>query len=790
MSLFQLFVSSFLQKIFFSNKKKGASSVALFFQEKIDFLLSRLSTSIWGLNSVPKLRSYSIFYFLFSVLFFSQFTFAQEQKKPKIGLVLSGGGAKGFAHIGVLKVLEEAGVKVDYIGGTSMGAVVGGLYASGYNAAQIDSIFQATDFNELINDFIPRSSKNFYERRNDESYALALPFNKFKIGIPEALSKGMYNYNLLSRITRNVRHIKDFNKLPTPFLCIGTNIETGKEVLLNKGNLAQAMIASSAFPSLFSPVEIDGEILVDGGVVNNYPIEEVRKLGADFIIGVDVQHDLLDRNQLKDATKILIQITNLHSIERMKKNVDNTDIYIRPDITQYSVISFDKGKDIITKGEEATFAVFEQLKKLVDESNPYKKPELKLISDSLYIKNINSTRLDNYTKEYVYGKLRFKPKSKISYNDFLKGINNINATQNFSAISYSFDPNEDGVDLNLNLKENSTKTYLKFGLHYDNLFKSGVLVNLTRKKALLKNDVASLDVILGDNIRYNLDYYIENGFNLSFGFKSHYNQFNRNIGKDISPTTVTNQDINSINVDFTDLTNQVYFQSLFVQKFLIGGGVELKFLKIKSETLANVDPIIDRSNYFSVFGYMKFDSFDNKYFPKKGWYFTGDIQSFLLSSNYTGNFKPLSIAKGDFGVAATLFKNTTIKLQTDAGFSFGQQSVPFFNFILGGYGYNALNSFKYLYGYDYLSLVANSYIKSTGTLDYEFFKKNHVNFSANFANIGDRIFESVDWISIPKYSGYAVGYGLETVVGPIEIKYSWSPEQPKGFTWFSIGFLF
>ena len=790
MSLFQLFVSSFLQKIFFSNKKKRASSVALFFQEKIDFLLSRLSTSIWGLNSVPKLRSYSIFYFLFSVLFFSQFTFAQEQKKPKIGLVLSGGGAKGFAHIGVLKVLEEAGVKVDYIGGTSMGAVVGGLYASGYNAAQIDSIFQATDFNELINDFIPRSSKNFYERRNDESYALALPFNKFKIGIPEALSKGMYNYNLLSRITRNVRHIKDFNKLPTPFLCIGTNIETGKEVLLNKGNLAQAMIASSAFPSLFSPVEIDGEILVDGGVVNNYPIEEVRKLGADFIIGVDVQHDLLDRNQLKDATKILIQITNLHSIERMKKNVDNTDIYIRPDITQYSVISFDKGKDIITKGEEATFAVFEQLKKLVDESNPYKKPELKLISDSLYIKNINSTRLDNYTKEYVYGKLRFKPKSKISYNDFLKGINNINATQNFSAISYSFDPNEDGVDLNLNLKENSTKTYLKFGLHYDNLFKSGVLVNLTRKKALLKNDVASLDVILGDNIRYNLDYYIENGFNLSFGFKSHYNQFNRNIGKDISPTTVNNQDINSINVDFTDLTNQVYFQSLFVQKFLIGGGVELKFLKIKSETLANVDPIIDRSNYFSVFGYMKFDSFDNKYFPKKGWYFTGDIQSFLLSSNYTGNFKPLSIAKGDFGVAATLFKNTTIKLQTDAGFSFGQQSVPFFNFILGGYGYNALNSFKYLYGYDYLSLVANSYIKSTGTLDYEFFKKNHVNFSANFANIGDRIFESVDWISIPKYSGYAVGYGLETVVGPIEIKYSWSPEQPKGFTWFSIGFLF
>ncbi|MFV8441489.1 patatin-like phospholipase family protein [Flavobacterium sp. LB2P44] len=716
--------------------------------------------------------------------------FSQAQKRPKIGLVLSGGGAKGFAHIGVLKVLEEAGVKIDYIGGTSMGAVIGGLYASGYNANQIDSIFQATNFNELINDFIPRSSKNFYERRNDELYALVLPFNKMKIGIPEALSKGMYNYNLLSRITRNVRDVKDFNQLPIPFLCIGTNIETGEEVLLNKGNLAQAMIASSAFPSLFSPVEIDGKILVDGGVVNNYPIEEVRKLGADIIIGVDVQNDLLDRTQLKDATKILVQITNLQSIERMKRNVSDTDIYIRPDVTQYGVISFDKGKEIIRKGEEATFAVYEQIKKIVDESNPYRKPKLKFYSDSLQIGAINSNELDNYTKEYIISKLKFKPGTKTCYDDLLKGINNINATQNFSAISYSLEPNKENVDLNISLTENGTKTYLKFGLHYDNLFKSGVLVNLTRKKTLFKNDIASLDVVLGDNIRYNLDYYIENGFNLSFGFKSNYNQFNRNIAREISSLNLEGLGINSINVDFMDLTNQAYFQSLFVQKFLIGGGVELKYLKIKSETLSNVDPTIDNSNYLSLFGYMKFDSFDNKYFPKNGWYFTGDIQSYLLSSNYTGDFKPFSIAKADFGVAASLFKNATVKFQTDAGFSFGQESVSFFNFILGGYGYNPLNNFKYLYGYDYLSVAANSYIKSTATVDYEFYKKNHVNFSANFANIGDRIFEIVDWISIPKYSGYAVGYGLETVIGPVEIKYSWSPEQPKGFTWFSIGFMF
>ncbi|WP_367756475.1 patatin-like phospholipase family protein [Flavobacterium sp. WC2430] len=730
-------------------------------------------------------------YILLIFLFFTSFILlSQVQNKPKVGLVLSGGGAKGFAHIGVLKVLEEAGVKIDYIGGTSMGSVVGGLYASGYTASQIDSIFQSTNFDELINDFIPRSSKNFYEKRNDELYALVLPFDKFKIGIPEALSKGMYNFNLLSSLTRNVRHVRDFNKLPTPFLCIGSNIETGKQVILDKGNLAQAMIASSAFPSLFSPVEIDGALLVDGGVTNNYPIDEIRKLGADIIIGVDVQDDLRDRNSLKDATKILVQITNLHSIEKMKSNIEKTDIYIKPDIKDYGVISFDKGKEIIKKGEDATFSVYEKIKVLGEGSNYYSKPKLKIQSDSLQLKNINCNELDNFTKEYVLGKLRFKPGSKITYQQLEKGINNINATNNFSVINYTLNSNAGDDDLDLNLKENPIKSYLKFGLHYDDLFKSGVLVNFTRKKTFFKNDIASLDIVLGDNFRYNFDYYIENGYNLSLGFKSNFNQFSRNIPSEVSGLDYGALGVNSIFVDFSDLTSQAYFQSLFVQKFLIGAGVEYKYLKIKSETLANTDPIIDKSSYLSVFGYMKYDTFDNKDFPKKGLYFSGDIQSYFLSSNYTGKFNPFSIAKADFGVAATLFKHATIKIQSEAGFSFGNESVPYFNFVLGGYGFNTINNFRPFYGYDFLSIAGNSYIKTTGTVDYEFYKKNHLNFSANFANLGSNIFETVDWISVPKYSGYAVGYGLETIVGPLEIKYSWSPENAKGYTWFSIGFLF
>ncbi|MBE8727358.1 patatin [Flavobacterium sp. KB82] len=785
MRLFQLSITNTRSKGFFSKSKKGASWVALFCQEKITFCHSQFSISIWGVTPL----------ILIMAFLFSQETFSQEIKKdsvkrPKIGLVLSGGGAKGFAHIGVLKVLEEAGIKIDYIGGTSMGSIIGGLYASGYNATQIDSIFKKTNFDELINDYIPRSSKNFYGKRNDELYAIVLPFSNLRVGIPEALSKGMYNYNLLSSLTRNVRHVRDFNQLPTPFLCIGTNIETGEEVLLNKGNLVQAMMASAAFPSLFTPVEIDGNLLVDGGVVNNYPIKEVRNLGADIIIGVDVQDDLMKRKNLKNATRILVQITNLQSIDKMKNKIKNTDVYIKPDIRDFGVISFDKGEEIIRKGEEAAFAVYEKIKALVPETEFYKKPKLELVSDTLQIKKINTDMLDNYTKEYIRGKLRFKPGSTITYKDLKTGINNLDATQNFSAISYCLQPNGNADDLDLVLKENPTQTYLKLGLHYDGLYKSGILLNLTHKKTFLKNDVTSLDIILGDNFRYDFNYYVENGFNISFGFRSRLNQFNRNVTTSLSNLITGNPGVSLINVDFMDINNQAYFQTIFVQKFLMGGGLEYKYLKINSPTLANEENIIDKSNYFSAFAYLKYDSLDEKYYPSSGVYFSTDLQTYLTSSDYTNTFKPFSMVKAELSFVNKLFTKATFKIEADAGFTFGNNSVRFFDYILGGYGYSKINNFNYFYGYDFLSIAGNSFIKTGITLDYEILKKNHINLSANFANLGNDIFSGVDWISMPKYTGYAVGYGLETIIGPIEIKQSWSPEMSRGFTWFSIGFLF
>jgi NTE family protein len=391
----------------------------------------------------------------------------------------------------------------------------------------------------------------------------------------------------------------------------------------------------------------------------------------------------------------------------------------------------------------------------------------------------------------VLGKLGFKSKTKISYKDIEIGVDKLSATQNFSTIKYTLEKNNDQDDLNFSLIENKTKTYLKFGLHYDGLYKSGVLVSFTHKNNLFKNDVAILDIILGDNFRYNFDYYIDNGFHWSFGIKSRYNRFNRNLKMDFSNGLLLDQlGINNLNITFSDFTNQIYLQTVSFQKFLLGAGLEHKLLKITSETIQNTSPIIEKSNYISAFANLKYDSFDNKYFPKKGWNFIGDVQTYLFSTDYTNQFKKFSIAKLEAGIAQTFYKKATLKMQSELGFSFGDKSVPFFDFILGGYGFEKVNNLKYFYGYDFLSNSANSIIKTTFTLDYEFYRKNHFNFAANYAQLGDNLFDNSDWISKPKYNGYALGYGLETKIGPVEVKYTWSPDTNRSFTWISVGFYF
>lgn len=740
---------------------------------------------------------------LIALIFFNISLYAQEnveETKPKIGLVLSGGGAKGFAHIGVLKVIDSLGIKVDHVAGTSMGAIIGSLYASGYTGKQLDSIFRTLNFDDVISDNLPREAKTFYERDNAEKYAVSLPFDKFKLKLPSAISRGQNVYNLLTYLTLHVSEVDDFQKLPIPFFCIATDVETGKEVILDKGNLAKAITASGAFPSLFQPVEIDGQLLIDGGVVNNYPIDELRAKGMDIIIGVDVQDGLATRDELTSAPDILLQINNYRTINDMKSKVKKTDVYIKPDIKDFTVISFSEGSQIVENGEYAASQKIDELVALAKTNQNSVQYKAVKSPDSILINSVNFDGNKRYTRSYVLGKLRLKQNSKVSYEDFNSGVNNLVATNNFDAFQYKFKKSKDsdGYDLDATLKESKATTFLKLGLHYDDLYKSAALVNITKKRFLFDNDVASFDFILGDNVRYNFEYFIDKGFYWSIGLRSRFNQFQKGISAqlllDDAEQDLTG--INKLDVELQDQTNQFYLQTLFRKDFAFSVGAEHKRLRIKSETIIDDfqsdddEVIFENTDYLSLFGGLKLDTYSNKYFPKKGFYFNGDFHLYLHASNFNKEFSEFSIAKADIGYAFSFSDKFAVNLLSQGGFKIGDDSTKALDFALGGYGNNFINNFISFYGYENIALIGNSFVKGTITLDYELFKKHHIIAAANYANIEDGLFESGGWISKVDYSGYALGYSVETFLGPLEAKYTWSPENNKSIWVFNIGFWF
>lgn len=716
-------------------------------------------------------------------------------QRLKIGIVLSGGGAKGLAHIGTLKVIDSLGIKVDYIAGTSMGAIVGSLYASGYTGKQLDSIFNTINFDDIISDDIPRNAKTFYERLSKERYAVTLPIKKFKAQLPSSLSKGQNIYDLLSRLLSHVKEVKDFRELPIPFLCVATDITTGEEVVLESGYLPRAVNASGALPSLFAPVKIEDRLLIDGGVTDNYPIDKLRERGIDIIIGVDVQDDLKSLDELNSALDILSQINNFRTINAMKVKAPQTDVYIMPDISKYSVVSFDKGRKIINEGAIAARKNAAQLSLL---STPgYQKPAIKnKDQDSIYLNEIRVSGIKNYTRSFVLGRFKLKTPGMVSYKDLSNGINNLQATDNFKKINYKIISEKEKTVFEIEVEESEINNYLKFGLHYDDLMRSAVLINLSSKNLLFNSDIISADIIVGDNLRYNLDYYIDKGRYWSIGLHSEYIGFEKSVSASFveQVANIGPLGVNSLALKYSNWTQQFFLQTQIDRSINLRIGAELKTLDIDTETLVTENPL-DNITKFSegtmggIYGKMLLDTYDNAFLPSSGWRVEGDFNLYLFNSEFGEQFNQFSIAQIQAGHAHS-FGNLTLRGIAHVGITIGDTNNSAMEFFLGGYGSRKIDNIVPFYGYDFISFGGNSMAKLLLEVDYEIFKKNHLTFGANIAGAQDNLFNQVEWINRLTRTGYAIGYGMETFLGPIEVKYSFSPQQSNSQLFVNFGFKF
>jgi len=734
---------------------------------------------------------------LVSTVIFAQKSHKDDGKDVKVGLVLSGGGAKGFAHVGVLKVLEKAGIRIDYIAGTSMGAIVGGLYASGYNADQLDSILHAHDFIELFQDNVPRKLSSFYQKENLNKYAVSLPIKKKRLGFPSAVTDGQNVFNLFSELTRHVHTVTDFENLPIPFFCIATNLENGEEVVLDHGFLPQAIRASGTFPGLLTPIEIEGKTLVDGGIVDNYPIEKLLAKGVDYVIGVDVQGKLHPVDEVNSLPKVMRQIVGFQMYKNIDEKIKLTDVYIKPDISEFDDFSFMSKSEIVEAGVKAADEKFEKLLEIASKQKKkisYPGVALHLSDSDFTIKAIDFTGNVHYTEKYLLKKLGFDVGSTINTQKFTEGINALTATQNFRSVQYRMIPTQGGMKIEFNILEEDVSSYIQLGIHYDDLYKTGVLVNFTSKHLFFKNDFLSTDFVVGDNFRYNIDYILDNGFNWSFGINSRYNSFAMEVYASFDEDYEDGSDTYGLKlpVTYNDFSTQFFFQTTFKNKMALRLGAEHKFIKSYVEEIVNdqVNKVyIDQSNYFDGFAKATFDSYDSAFFPKKGFYFETNYKMYLFSSDYFDNFKAFSQLYGNIGFAITPLNKLTLHLTSDAGITIGDNNNFIHDYHLGGNNENLINTFMPFYGYNVADLSDVSFVKTALEVRYEIFKKNYISLLGNFSRLGDDLWNDGD-IFADTRSGYALGYSIETLIGPIELHYSWSPETNNKIWYFNLGFWF
>lgn len=289
---------------------------------------------------------------------------AMPQQRKKVAVVLSGGGAKGFAHIGALKVIERTGLPIDYIVGTSMGSIVGGLYAIGYDAETLDSLVRQQDWKTMLSDKVNTQTLSLREKRNNETYILSRPLLRTSsVDTGGGLVSGSNLADLFSRLTVGYHDSIDFSNLPIQYACVATDMGDFKEVVLRSGWLSQAMRASMAIPAFFTPVRIDSMVLCDGGMKNNYPVDVARRMGADVVIGITVQSPMKGAEKLHTTTDILMQLVDFNVKNKYDENINDTDVPIQVDVKGYSSTSFSPRAidTLIVRGEKAAMAQWDKL---------------------------------------------------------------------------------------------------------------------------------------------------------------------------------------------------------------------------------------------------------------------------------------------------------------------------------------------------------------------------------------------------------------------------------------------
>lgn len=552
--------------------------------------------------------------FLFPTAVYPQAT-GNETHRPKIALVLSGGGAKGFAHIGVLKILEEEGLPIDLIVGTSMGSLVGGIYSIGYNASELEELVKSLDWENTLTDEIPRAFHSKNDQLLKQRYIFSLPFSGHKkLSLPQGLVKGQNVLNIFCDLAGNVPENADFLKFPIPFACVATNLENGKEVVIKNGFLPTAMYSSMAIPIAFQSSIYNGMFLVDGGLVNNFPTDIARKLGADIIIGVDIRNDFFDRKNLQSLDNVVGQLIGFFDQSKDSVNKSLCDIIIRPDVSGFSMTSFtNQAVDtLILRGEKATGEFKNQILTLKEKyglaatptSREMVKPKSWPISEITFNGNYH---LD---PDFLTKTLSLNIPGKYTSAEIKTAIDRLIGLGGFERISYTFSDRDDGKVLNINITSKEVSTQ-NVGFKANTVDGASILINTTRKnyKNIFGYLSANAELSVNPGLSFTAETNKTNLPTLGLNIKGKYQNYN-----------LFDQGKKAFEANIFYSSASVYFYQPFVRHLELGMGLQEEYFhgdifskSTDVETSGKMDQFLA-----NAYAYLAFDNMDDYYFPSRG----------------------------------------------------------------------------------------------------------------------------------------------------------------------------
>lgn len=732
---------------------------------------------------------------------------AQENStRPKIGVVLSGGGAKGFAHIPVLKMIDSLGIPIDYVAGTSMGALVGGLYAIGHSPEDIEKIVVTEDWLAMLDDAPLRRNIPILEKELKQNRLASIGVKSLKgsdteeggsleVLYPDGYIAGQEVFDKILELTSGYHEPQNFLALPRGFLCVAADLKTGTEVVFTSGVLPHALRSTMSIPTMFSPNIYDGKMLVDGGAINNLPANHLKALGCDIIIGVNVSTPWSYVEDNPSVADILGQTGMFIDSKTAEERIALCDLYIEPDVYTFGVTSFGAKNEILKKGYEAAEKLKPELialAKQLNETTNYKWPEYHF-PDSIVIRNLIVEGLDHLTEKYVKSKFEIPMGQKIAYslldekNKELFGTGKVRQTHFFL-----YKTRRPGIyDCELVVKEKKSETLVGVGFHYDSDLKTSILLSGEKNNLFFKGSRLIGDFVIGERPRARATYLLDAGRPLSFGVDGSFHIFNNSLYQD--------QNFKGLYQHF-DKYAAIYALRTFANSAVLKLGASLNHSGYDIEDIP-AGTFLDTINlgydmnftyvHFSPFLDMTVDRLDDAYVPKKGVY-TKLRADFVFQS---GGPETVEILKKPFFSVNFQWRNAwpagkraTILTDLHVGANVFNRPSPTYYHMLGGAGDYFFNNQYGFLGYRYQELFMQQVVSTAAVhFRYQFMRQVYGDVGINVASFNT---EWDEFTKVDHLGGAGIKVIWVTPFGPVSATVHSSFEDFDLHGYVSVGYNF